>query len=270
MAEVARRLRVILGGGYRHGLGVAQRLDPTRLALRPLGVGTVVGLACVYRSANAPVVRALLRQLPDPTVAALWCLDGEPPEDLRPITTGSGPGTRLRLLNHLVAGLPGELDALVLADDDVRFAVGDLGRLVEAGLSLQLDLLQPAHLASSWSNWDFVRRRSFTFARQTQFVEQGPLLVLSAHARKVLLPFPADLGMGWGVEARWHEQAQTHGLRLGIVDAVAVEHLSPPGRAYDRRAAESSMHRELAAQGLVSLEELQVVVERLKRPARPR
>jgi hypothetical protein len=93
--------------------------------------------------------------------------------------------------------------------------------------------------------------------REVDFVEQGPLVVLSARAQQVLLPLPADLDMGWGVEARWWRLATTHGLRLGIVDAVGMHHLAAAGTAYDRAAAEHFLAREVHAAGLSAISDLQ-------------
>jgi hypothetical protein len=234
-----------------------------RLALRDAPAGTSIALACVYRPRNAHVVRALLAQLPSQAQVALWCLQGDAPDDLAGVTVGSGPGSRSTLLNRLVAGLPERTDALVLADDDVRFAVGSLCSLVDAGRRLGLDVYQPGHLASSCASWDYVRRRRWTFARVGDFVEQGPLLVLSPLGREVVLPLPEDVGMSWGVEVRWWQRAAQLDARLGIVDAVAVRHLSPAAGDYDRVEQERTLQAELARAGLHSLEQLHVVRRRV-------
>jgi hypothetical protein len=255
--------RAGLGAAYRRAVALVQHADPVRLALRPAPAGTAIGLACVYRARNAPVVRGLLAQLPSSASVALWCLDGPSPQDLVDRTLGSGPGTRSALLNRLVATLPASLDALVLTDDDVRFSIGDLPRLVDAGRRLRLDVYAPAHLASSHAGWDFVRRRRGTFGRVTDFVEQGPLLVLSPRGREVVLPLPEDIGMSWGVEVRWWQEARARGARLGLVDAVAVRHLSPAAGAYDRQEQERTLQAELRRGGLSSLEQLHVVRERV-------
>lgn len=260
-------LRAVAGRVYRGTVAVLQRADPTRLALRRPPPGTSVLLACVYRGRNAGTVRALLAGLPPGTEVRLWSLDGAVPADLAPLTAGQGPGDRTTHLNRLVAGA--SADAVVLVDDDVRFAVGSLAQLVDAGLRLDLDVYQPAHLASSYAGWDFVRRRSGVFARLTDFVEQGPLLVLSRRGAQELLPFPADDGMSWGVEVTWWAQARETSLRLGIVDAVAVRHLAPAAGAYDRPLEQQRLERRLAEHGLTSLEQLHVVRERLQpRPGR--
>lgn len=261
--QIRVRARRRAGTAYRSAVGVLQHADPVRLALRRPSDDPAIGLACVYRTRNAPVVRRLLAQLPATAPIALWCLDGVAPGDLVERTLGCGGGNRAELLNRLVRALPDPLDALVLTDDDVRLVIGDLPRLVEAGGRLRLDVYAPAHLASSHAGWDFVRRRRGTFGRVTDFVEQGPLLVLSPVGRSIVVPMPEDMGMSWGVEVRWWQAAQEVGARLGLVDAVAVRHLAPAAAAYDRVEQEQTLQDELDRAGLQSLEQLQVVRERV-------
>lgn len=251
------RLRARAGRLRRVVRDAAGRLDPSRLGLRTAPPHEGLAVVCVYRGRNAPVVRELLAQVPQ-AVVRLWSLDGEVPEDLRELTVGTGPGNRLALLDRLAAGVPPEAreHALVLADDDVRLVIGDLAQLVEAGRRFGLDLFQPAHLATSCSSWPFTVRRGLVFAREVDYVEQGPLVVLSGAAQRALLPLPDDLDMGWGIEARWWVAAGREGLRLGIVDAVSMLHLGAVGAAYDRSAQEDVLQREVEAAGLQDITEL--------------
>jgi hypothetical protein len=87
--------------------------------------------------------------------------------------------------------------------------------------------------------------------------------VLSQRGRELVLPLPEDIGMSWGVEARWWQASRSGGARLGLVDAVAVRHLSPAAGAYDRAASEQTLQAELERAGLMSLEQLHVVRERV-------
>lgn len=252
-------LRVRAGRVKRLVGDATARIDPTRLALDSRPVTRRTTVLCIYRRRNAGVLRELLRTVPQATVR-LWSLDADVPADLAPVTVGSGPGMRLALLNRLVADVPAEVrsEALVLVDDDVRLVVGDLPALIEAGQRLRLDLWQPAHLPSSFRSWPLNRRRNGVFARLVDFVEQGPLVVLSPPAQEVVLPLPEDLDMGWGVEVRWHLAARRTGLRLGIVDAVGMRHLGPVGTGYDRVGQEAVLAREVAAAGLADVRELHV------------
>ncbi len=271
-------LRAHVGKARRSAWDAAALVDPSRLGLDPGARPTQTGLICVYRSRNAHVVRDLIKQLPGCSVR-LWSLDGAVPADLEPVTFGTGPGTRLALLNRLVAGLPpGQRGGgLVLVDDDVRFVVGDLAMLVDAGHRTGLDVFQPAHLARSNSSWPFTRRRALLFSREVDYVEQGPVVVLSAAAQQVLLPLPEDLDMGWGVEVRWWQAARSAGLRLGVVDAVGILHLAPVGGAYDRSAQEAVLAQEVRIAGLRDITDLHRARRRvwapqawLRRPRVPR
>lgn len=247
--------------GVRRAQQFAQRLDPIRFTLRPITPGTPLGLACIYRARNADTVRRMLAGCPASTTVRLWSLD-DVPDELAPRTVGRGPGTRLELLNRLVERISPAARAggLVLADDDVRFVVGEVGSLVATAADAGLDVSQPAHTGPSNMAWPFVRRRSLTLVRRTDFVEQGPVVVFSADAQQHLLPLPEDLGMGWGIEVRWWEAAVRHGLQQGIVDAVAVQHLGRVAAEYDRVSQHRQLEAELARVGLTDLRQLQRVV----------
>jgi hypothetical protein len=258
--------------GVRHRLGrvrrapvaALQRFDPSRLALAPTPSAGGVAVVGVYRHANRATVARLIDGCPDEWVVRLWSLDDVVPDHLAPVTAGTGPGTRFALLNRLIGSLPAAASryTLVLVDDDVDVVIGDLPRLVEAGSRLGFDLYQPGHVATSTGSWTFVRRRPLCFARETDFVEQGPLVALSTRARDVLVPLPEDLGMAWGIEARWWRACRAAGLRQGIVDAVAVRHRGRVAAQYDRDAQERLLARELAEAGLSDLRELQREVGR--------
>jgi hypothetical protein len=212
-----------------------------------------VALVCVYRRRNASSVRALIAGAPAGTHIALWALDEAVP-DLEALTVGTGPGGRLHLVNRLADAVP-VTDVLVISDDDISFVVGDIGRLVAAGSAVGFDVFQPAHSALSRTAFRFTRKRLLLFARETTFVEQGPLVVLDRRAREQLLPFPGDFGMGWGIEVRWSRTAAEQQLRLGIVDAVAIRH-SQAARTYDDGPERVQMQRELDAAGLDTVTDL--------------
>lgn len=232
-----------------------QKADPVRL-LPPRGPAPVgsIGLVCIYRRANARWVIDLCEQLPASATVRLWSLD-EVDEQLRHLTVGSGPGGRLDLLNRLIATMePSSRETLVVADDDIAFFVGDLPRLLHVGRWLGLDLFQPAHSRRSGHSFQFTRKRWLLVGRRTTFVEQGPLVVLSARAQRMILPFPADFGMGWGVEVAWSQLAST--LRLGIVDAVAVRHRRRSA-TYDRGPERQRLQAELAKVGATRAQQIQ-------------
>ncbi len=267
------RARVASGRALRAGLERLQALDPSRLGLPSrAGASVPAGFVCVYRARNAAVLAELLSGLPDGATVRLWCLD-TPPAGLAACTVGSGPGTRFSLLNALVATIPAasRTAGLILSDDDYAFRVGSLEQLLAMGPPFALDVWQPGHSASSWVSYPFVRRRTNTCLRRTTFVEQGPVVVLSAAAQEVLLPLPEDLGMGWGAEVRWTGLALERDLRMAIVDATSIDHLTQPGVAYDRSAEFDQLSALLAEGGHARVEVLQRELERVRpRAARGR
>lgn len=214
---------------------------------------------CIYRCDRAKTVASLVRGLPSATWL-LWALDDADPA-LGAFTIGAGPGTRVDLLNRLIAmlGPSGTGRYLFIIDDDVEFSPRGLKLLMKTVDKLRLDLAQPAHSPSSNVSWQFTLARGFGVARLTKFVECGPAVLFSPRGRSVLLPFPSHLRMGWGVEASWASLGEEYGLRFGIVDAVRVRHLGSVAGAYGYDAEYALSREELARTGLASFEELQVV-----------
>ena len=154
----------------------------------------------------------------------------------------SGRG-KFENLNDLVdAGA----DWLIVVDDDVVLPERFLDRFVDVCEQLQLDLAQPAQTLASHAAWRVVRRRPFALARETRFVEIGPVTAFSRRAARELLPFPA-LRYGWGLDLHWAALAAERGWRLGIVDALAVRHeAAPVGSSYSADAAIEEAQRFLA------------------------
>jgi hypothetical protein len=214
-----------------------------------------VAVIAIYRRDNAATIARLLAGLPDAEVA-LWALDEVAPA-LADRTLGTGGGTRPGLLNQLQRAVGGAR-YLVVTDDDVSMPPRQLRLLVRACCAAGLDLAQPAHAPLSHVSWPFVRQRLTTYVRLTGFVEQGPLIVLSPHGVGELFPMPEDIGMGWGLEARWARR-ERDGLRLGIVDAAGMRHLVPAASAYDRGESEAAGRDVLRENGFSSYGELQVV-----------
>jgi hypothetical protein len=96
-------------------------------------------------------------------------------------------------------------------------------------------------------------------ARLTTFVEIGPVFVVAPENAHRFLPFPDDIGMGWGLEVTWATLAGD-GCRLGIVDAVAMRHLVKPGGAYDMQFEMRQLTNELEAIGVTHINDIQRVL----------
>jgi hypothetical protein len=217
---------------------------------------------CVYRYRRAEVVARALAGLPEARWL-LWALD-EVHSSLAAVTVGTGAGTRVELLNRLTKMVDslGAERYLLMIDDDVDIAAGGLRRFVKTAAILGLDLAQPAHCPKSVVSWQFTLARGLCLARLTTFVECGPVVLFSPRGRDVLLPYPEHLRMGWGVEVGFAGLAEQHKLRLGIVDAVRMRHLSSVANAYSFKEEYDLSRAELARGGLSSYEDIQVVLRR--------
>lgn len=181
-------------------------------------------LVCVYRKENAQNVIALRPQLGS---TYLWALDSVDSK-LKEVTYGQGPGNRFELLNRLLSFRASSDDWLVVVDDDVRLTRGSLAFAVGTSALGAFDLSGISHSRWSYLNWGCTLHKTNSIARVTRYVEQGPSLILSPKAQRVILPFPEDIGMGWGVEAIWGGKRE---LRLGTLDAVHLRHLRPVNRS---------------------------------------
>ena len=235
-------------------LGLACRAGVERgAALNRLVTSPAVSLVGVYRRQNASFVAPLVSSaVGRGWKVAWWALD-EPVDQLAHVTVGVGHGSRLALLNETLERARATGSWVVVSDDDLVFTRGGLVQLVDLCRTARLDLAQPARSDDN-SLYPYnvahpiTMARRLSRARTTTFVEIGPLFVVGPRWQEEILPFPAERGMGWGLELDWFE-LHRRGCRLGIVDAVHVAHVGQPGGNYDFAGEADRVHRELAERG---------------------
>jgi hypothetical protein len=154
-------------------------------------------------------------------------------------------GGKFQNLNRLLA-TAGDFDWLLVIDDDVGFPPRFLDRFLGICERFGFDLAQPAQTQRSHSAWKVTRRRPAALARETRFVEIGPVTAIGARAAAELLPFP-ELRFGWGLDLHWAALAAQRGWRLGVVDATPVRHESATvGSAYSVDEAQAEAGAFLA------------------------
>lgn len=148
-------------------------------------------------------------------------------------------------------------DWLLVLDDDVWLPPGFLDAFVFLAERFELRIAQPAHRARSHAAWQVTRRRPNSLARQTAYVESGPVVGFHSSTFETLLPFP-PMRAGWGLDARWSALARERGWRIGVLDAVAVRHgLRRIAAAYDKREAMAEAEAFLAGRDYVTADEAQ-------------
>jgi hypothetical protein len=177
------------------------------------------------------------------------------------VTGAVGGRGKFENLNALLEGHPATgYDWLLVLDDDVRLPRDFLDVFVFLAERFDFALAQPAHRWRSHAAWAVTRRRPGTVARETRFVEIGPVCALRADTLSALLPFP-DLRFGWGLDAHWSAVAAQRGWRMGVIDAVAVQHgLRRIAASYDRGAALAEARAFLDERPYTAASEAQLTV----------
>ncbi len=192
---------------------------------------------------------------PEPALASETALDG---------LAGGG---KFENLNRLLAAAPplSGFDWLVVSDDDVELAPRFLDRALALCERLGLDLAQPAQTLRSHAAWRVTRRRPFSLARRTDYVEIGPVTIFSRRAATELAPFP-ELRFGWGLDNHWGALARERGWRLGILDALPVRHEAQKvATTYTHAEAIEEGRRFLTGRPYVRAEEAQRTLETIRR-----
>jgi GT2 family glycosyltransferase len=180
--------------------------------------------------------------------------------DVEVHTTGLGGRGKFENLNALLAAHPpGGFDWLIVLDDDVALPPGFLDRFIHVAEAAGLRLAQPAHRLHSHAAWAVTRRRPGIAARETNFVEIGPVTAFHRDTFATLLPFP-ELRMGWGLDVHWAAVARDRGWPIGVVDATPVGHtIAPVAGAYGRDEAVAEARAFLAERPYVRRDDVRTL-----------
>jgi hypothetical protein len=236
--------------------GVDRRLD--ELAGRT-GARDVLVLS-VYRPSTSRLPRALdeLRCTRHRLRLALGSTGESTLEHTLATDLRGGKFENLNVLWRAAGG--GPLDWLLVVDDDVGLPRRFLDRFLAVCEHFELAIAQPAQTLMSHAAWRITRRRARSYARETRFVEIGPVTAFRADAAAALVPFP-ELRYGWGLDLHWGALAAERGWRLGVVDAVPVRHeQSPVASTYRHADAIEEAQRFLAERPFVPSDRAQETV----------
>jgi GT2 family glycosyltransferase len=229
---------VQIASGQRRRLDRAARLSPPTRRVRAIGV---------ERQEHSRLSAAIRAELERSRHQVELCL------------TPPGESGKFENLNRLLIDDPiqSQTDWLLVVDDDIALPRGFLDRFLFLAERFSFDLAQPAHAGSSHAAWSVTRRRPASVARETQFVEIGPLTAFARRTLHTLLPFP-DLRMGWGLDVHWAALAREHGWRCGVIDSVAIRHrAAPTASSYSREQAIAEAREFLRDRPHLSASEVQ-------------
>ena len=131
------------------------------------------------------------------------------------------------LLNHILQQQHlDRYDYILVCDDDIQLPENFLDRYLAIVEGCDFALAQPARTHRSDIHHPIVAHVPGLVARQTRFVEIGPLFSMRQDVVPLLLPFDESSPMGWGYEFVWPLQIEPR--RMGIVDATPVSHTMRP------------------------------------------
>ena len=144
-----------------------------------------------------------------------------------------------------------QYDWIIVTDDDMEIPPGFLDYFLYLATKYNMKIAQPAHRFYSFATFSITKRRWGTLARQTRFVETGPLTAFHRDTFAALLPFPS-LRWAWGLDLYWADIARRQGWNIGIIDALPVRHYRPVGSSYSGDAAIAEARQFLAARGVTT------------------
>jgi hypothetical protein len=170
----------------------------------------------------------------------------------------TGGRGRFENLNRLLSAHPPTgHDWLLVIDDDVALPRDFLDGFVFLAERFGLQLAQPAHRHRSHAAFQITRRRPARAARETAFVEIGPVTAFRQPVFDTLLPFP-PLRSGWGLDAHWSAVAAQRGWPIGVIDATPIRHgLRLIASSYDRSDAIAEARAFLAGRPYTPAREAQ-------------
>jgi glycosyltransferase involved in cell wall biosynthesis/tetratricopeptide (TPR) repeat protein len=165
-------------------------------------------------------------------------LGGSPPSPkVAEVTVRSLPGKKpkFEIMNELLLESPvEEYDYVLLSDDDVVLPENFLDHFIPLQQRLGFVIAQPARTSNSYIDHPIVQQHPGIVARETRFVEIGPVVSFHRSAFEFVFPFDLTSSMGWGYENVWSFRAKEKGLKIGIIDQTPVDHsLRKPVANYD-------------------------------------
>lgn len=168
-----------------------------------------------------------------------------------------GRMAKFTLLNYLLATTAWRLyDYVILCDDDILLPNGFIDRFISFQKQFNFALAQPARTHNSYIDHPITEQVDSMLARETRFVEIGPLTSIRADMMRIIAPFDETAPMGWGLDFVWPYIASEHNLKLGIIDATPVDHsMRAPVTAYDGTSTRHRMQHYLNSHRHLSKEE---------------
>ncbi|PKL82212.1 MAG: hypothetical protein CVV24_11330 [Ignavibacteriae bacterium HGW-Ignavibacteriae-3] len=117
-----------------------------------------------------------------------------------------------------------DYDYILTVDDDIVLPKNFIDGFIKLQNLYDFVLAQPARSVNSYIDHPIVQKQNGVVARETHFVEIGPVFSIRKDIYDIILPFDLSSPMGWGYENIWAKKIFDQGLKMGIIDSVPVDH----------------------------------------------
>ncbi len=170
---------------------------------------------------------------------------------------------KFEIINNPLSSIDLEsFDYVLISDDDIFIPQGFIDAFITRKIYFGFSIAQPARTLSSYVDHRFVLARPWLEARETRFVEIGPLFCVAKNSFPLIFPFDLKSPMGWGYDLVWPILMARNGLSMGIVDSVPVAHtMRPRGDAYSSNKELGRMREFLSDKAHISAKDAFVAVK---------
>lgn len=153
-------------------------------------------------------------------------------------------------------------DYVIITDDDIILPYGFVDEYIYFQDKFDFHLAQPARTNNSYIDHPITEKQRGILARQTLYVEIGPLFCVHRSAYNIIFPFDLMSPMGWGYGNVWSFMFQEKGLKMGIIDHTPVDHsMRKPVQHYSWKEADAQRRVYLSRHPHLKLEECFRVLE---------
>ena len=189
----------------------------------------VLGIYLANQMNNVKDIVSVLDLSNSHKVLQKWvALNGSPPDEKTAEVTVNilnGRFPKFQIINELLHDEDISIyDYIILCDDDVVLPENFIDAFITMQSRFEFAIAQPARTLNSHIDHPIVEQHIGVHARQTNFVEIGPVTSFHRSAYDFIFPFDVTSPMGWGYENVWAYEALQRDLKIGIIDGVCVDH----------------------------------------------
>ena len=169
---------------------------------------------------------------------------------------------RSKLINSLLANYSNKsYDYIIITDDDIRLPKDFLDQFLKHQSLFDFSLAQPARTPNSIISHTITKQCTKLLARQTLFVDIGPMISIRSDVQKIILPLDESSPMGWGLDYVWPTLLLNKNKKMGIIDSTPIAHtLRPVGKSYNSKKALNEMSEYLCSKPHLNEKQAHVVL----------